>query len=101
MHELCVSGHSFGAITATQLVKKNIPNLKAAICLDTWYLPVCREVEDGKYSLDKKSCPVLSVVSERFPGEMADSSACKGVYDQKFCADSFVRQSDGANAKLE
>jgi len=101
MHELVISGHSFGGITALQLAKQDIPNLKAVISLDPWYLPVFPLAETGKYGLDAKSPHALNIMSERFPAEMADSSACQGVYDQKVCADNFVKASADANAKLE
>ena len=44
MDKLTVAGHSFGGITALQLaVNKKV---KAAVCLDPWYLPVHQKITD-------------------------------------------------------
>jgi len=71
MTNLVIAGHSFGGITAMQVAKQKL--VKAAICLDPWYLPVNKEVTDTKtYKFDKTMPPTMIINTSEFPQEMVD-----------------------------
>lgn len=66
LDKLSVGGHSFGAMTGIAVANED-ERAKASFGLDPWIWTNVEEIDEGKFTVDKPNC---YIISESFPAEV-------------------------------